>query len=637
VSLPAHLTPITVTGTYVGPDGSPAAGTVSFVLSAAGRVPIDGALVPRVGATVSLVSGALSVVILSTDDPDWAQTGLTYQVTERLYGAPVRQYYVAVPAASAGGAVKLADLTPATTPDEVVTTVSSQLDVSNGGTLVGSRPAINLVGAGTTSLTVTDNAGADRVDITITGGGMAFRGPWAASTAYAVGDVVTFAGGSFTATTAHTSGTSFALTSWANMDAAGSVHNVKWYGALGDNATDDTAAINAAVSAAYAAGVANGTYYAEIYFPPGRYKVSSATTKTSTNKGNSQIPLPLHATTATKFVIVFRGTRAATALPHWQQTSTQTAGSVLVSTLAGQTFDATWGAPSVLGGPTPAQGYGNGGIFNNVMVVLDGLSVVVPSNPTVMGFDFSGLAEANVISASVNASTVPGTALPTLATSSWAVGLYLPQTQNNDKCFIQDYSVEGMYIGTIPSEHAVVSNYQAIYCAIGIDVLNNADNVWIGYASIELCPIMLQAEPGGTATHIQVAMLDIEPISTGPFAQTQTINDPNNLFLGTINVHVLNPAGGDQPPIVNGATNCRILDQSKRPGNVTAPSVPSSTVAQTNTFWRDAAVTVSGGTVTVIKVDAVTVGITSGTVVVPAGRTISITYSVAPTWVWTLL
>lgn len=466
---------------------------------------------------------------------------------------------------------------------------------------------------------------------------MSPKGAWAAATPYSVGAIVTFAGGAFVCATAHTSGSSFALTNWTNLVATPGVYNVKWYGAQGDNATDDTAAINATIAAAYSAGVAGGTYYAEIYFPPGRYKVSSATTKTAANKGNSQIPLPLHATTATKFVMVFRGTRMATALPHWQQTSTQTAGSVLVSTLAGQTFDGTWGAPSVLGGPTPAQGYGNGGIFNNLMAVVDGLSVVVPSNPTVMGFDFSGLAEANVISASVNASTVPGTALPTLATSTWAVGLYMPQTQNNDKCFIQDFSVEGMYIGTILSEHAVVSNYQAIYCAIGIDVLNNADNVWIGYASIEVCPIMLQAEPGGSATHIQVAMLDIEPTSSGPFAQTQTVNDPNNLFFGTINVHVLNPAGGDQSPIVNGATNCRILDQSKRPGNVTAPSVPSSTVVQTNTFWRDAAVTVSGGTVTVVKVDTVTTGITSGTVVVPAGRGISITYSVAPTWVWNLL
>lgn len=42
-------------------------------------------------------------------------------------------------------------------------------------------------------------------------------------------------------------------------------------------------------------------------------------------------------------------------------------------------------------------------------------------------------------------------------------------------------------------------------------------------------------------------------------------------------------------------------------------------------------VTVTGGTVTIIAVNGVTTGLTSGTVYVPAGGTLTITYSVAPT------
>lgn len=68
--------------------------------------------------------------------------------------------------------------------------------------------------------------------------------------------------------------------------------------------------------------------------------------------------------------------------------------------------------------------------------------------------------------------------------------------------------------------------------------------------------------------------------------------------------------------------------------SITQPAVPSSTVAQTNTFSVDATVYVVGGTVTAITVAGAATGLTSGAVRVPAGQTIAITYSVAPTWQW---
>jgi len=72
-------------------------------------------------------------------------------------------------------------------------------------------------------------------------------------------------------------------------------------------------------------------------------------------------------------------------------------------------------------------------------------------------------------------------------------------------------------------------------------------------------------------------------------------------------------------------------------GRITAPTMPASTVAQTNKTNRTALVTVSGGTVTVIAVGGSSTGRTSGTVAVASGQTITITYSVAPTWVWDLV
>jgi hypothetical protein len=65
------------------------------------------------------------------------------------------------------------------------------------------------------------------------------------------------------------------------------------------------------------------------------------------------------------------------------------------------------------------------------------------------------------------------------------------------------------------------------------------------------------------------------------------------------------------------------------------PAIPASTVAATNTSGRDMNVEVTGGTVTVVKVDGVTVGArVAGNFHVRAGSTIALTYSVAPTWQW---
>lgn len=65
------------------------------------------------------------------------------------------------------------------------------------------------------------------------------------------------------------------------------------------------------------------------------------------------------------------------------------------------------------------------------------------------------------------------------------------------------------------------------------------------------------------------------------------------------------------------------------------PAIPASTVAATNTSARGMFVEVTGGTVTAVKVDTVTVGArVSGLFYVRPGSTIALTYSVAPTWQW---
>jgi hypothetical protein len=68
---------------------------------------------------------------------------------------------------------------------------------------------------------------------------------------------------------------------------------------------------------------------------------------------------------------------------------------------------------------------------------------------------------------------------------------------------------------------------------------------------------------------------------------------------------------------------------------VATPAMPASTVAVTNNTGQYVAVAITGGTLTFVYVNGVQAGTTAGNYALPPGATISITYSVAPTWAWT--
>lgn len=69
-------------------------------------------------------------------------------------------------------------------------------------------------------------------------------------------------------------------------------------------------------------------------------------------------------------------------------------------------------------------------------------------------------------------------------------------------------------------------------------------------------------------------------------------------------------------------------------GAVSPPAVPATTVAYTNAYGVDCDVYVSGGTVTGVAISGAATGLTSGHFLVRNSGTITLTYTVAPTWVW---
>src|SRR5579859_377528 len=70
-------------------------------------------------------------------------------------------------------------------------------------------------------------------------------------------------------------------------------------------------------------------------------------------------------------------------------------------------------------------------------------------------------------------------------------------------------------------------------------------------------------------------------------------------------------------------------------GTTNTPSMPASGTPQVSTYNWPVFVTITGGTISNVTINGSTVGTTAGTYVLPALGTITITYSVAPTWAWT--
>lgn len=408
------------------------------------------------------------------------------------------------------------------------------------------------------------------------------------------------------------------------------------FGAVGDNSTNDQDAINDCVAAAVAwATSGDGNYYAEIVFDPAKvYVVSGATVKGGAGQGNAQIPLPAVATTGKKLTLVFRGGIGNDTYAHWEQTVGQVAGATIRTTLTGQTADGTWGAPSVVGTPT-AGTYAAGNAFTNLRFVIAGVNIVAPFNPSLIAWDLQKAAQTKVVAAGAfgNAGPAGSPALTTIPTNDLGVGLRTSKNLNNAVCDVDTFACEGFYYGAIIGEHFTALRFFAVYCHTGIYISCSGGQYHGGsitYACIEQVTDCIEADGGSGGTFpLTIGLLDTEIV--GGFI----INDTLDALTGVAHWGDTSAVSG----MFSGGANYKLIScmRADGPGAKTAPSVPATTVALVNPFYRDCAVTVTGGTVTAIAVDGQSLGVTTGTVFVPSGKTITLTHSSAPTWKWTAL
>ena len=149
MSYPVGWDLVNVTGTYIGKNGVPCVGSVTF--SSPQLVLRSGTIVPAADIVFNLVNGTFSGQIPATDDPNANPVGWVYTVTENVPGG--RQgYQIVAPHASSG--IDLSTVVPVTMPMPPTFgfpyVTLSQLAAPGGSSLIGYQN----VGTGAVARTV---------------------------------------------------------------------------------------------------------------------------------------------------------------------------------------------------------------------------------------------------------------------------------------------------------------------------------------------------------------------------------------------------------------------------------------------------------------------------------------------------
>jgi hypothetical protein len=427
--------------------------------------------------------------------------------------------------------------------------------------------------------------------------------------------------------------------------------------------TDDTAAINSAVSAAGTYATAN-KYYAEIVFGAKIYVLATGPTQagngTTTPTFNAQIPLPYPNANGTsqKLVIALTGANDNAAIQYWLSTTPNVAGTALVSmTTAPLTPSATFGRQSVIGGPSGGAGFS--GSFANVKAIVKGISVWCPifTNQVAFGLGYVGGARIDSCSAQVFAPPNAGqhpylSDLPpssVFQNNTIGVGLQAPLTGNNDDVTIPSFAVEGYETGIWAADHFTAGRIAELYVDLGLlidqthGISGSNHAVTIANWSIEQYNGGLRSNGGGGTYCMVDIVMDAEtPSGIDP---SYDISDAGNVLYGR--VAWSDPGRTHLYPIVSGAANLKVVNGRLGPGHwASPPAVPASTTAQQNTAWRDASIVVhtgAGVTVSAVNVDGTVTGLTMAASsslalpVLPAGKNVTLTYAGGtPTWDWWL-
>ena len=401
--------------------------------------------------------------------------------------------------------------------------------------------------------------------------------------------------------------------------------------------TDDTAAVQAAIAAAFTYAQVHG--YAEILFDPVYYIIAGAPVVGGGTLGNSQLTLPVYseASTTKKITLAFTGAHDSAPCLQFLDTSMTpfAPGTVLCSLTAPATLDGTYGPACVLGGPWAGYG-GGGGTFSNMQVDINGITIQPvfvshdpgvgntsnSTGPVIGGINLYGIGAAWVknytflpLAVSASASTTwPYWANPdNWSGTQWQPALFMPDAGNNDGADIDRFTCYGAWAGIIGSEHCTWDVARILFTGRAVIAFNpsggsNTHGLSGRYLSVESCGYIIDVEHTGTyassgAIGVQVLQCDTESVVDN------WIYDPGANLFGGMNIQD-NAGVGYRSSKFDGSPatiNFRAVMSGNAPGPVTAATTaPATTVAWPNYFYRDAWMTaaLSGGhTFTTLAID----------------------------------
>ena len=316
---------------------------------------------------------------------------------------------------------------------------------------------------------------------------------------------------------------------------------------------DDSAAITSAIAAAVTACQADGTNICRIVLRAGIYVASRALVQDTPATGiyrNSQIPLPWVPKTAEKVTLIIDGAAPAGIFPMYGQTVKQSEGTVISSSLTGQTFDATRFYPSIMGGVSAAPGL----VFTNINLIVRNLTFRAPNNPSLVGLDCGYMGHTDIEDVRFDTDVVAGQAYYSgtiqtaiaVPTAPTGIAYIAARTANNPIHRMRRASFSGWYAAVWCNEHLDADNLTVVKCRVAIAL----QGVWghtarFGYVSAEHCLYAVAAidqtgvvSISGSA-YLTIDYLDMEDKAspTDPWATIAHIYDPGNGIRGRIRTH----------------------------------------------------------------------------------------------------